>query len=222
MKKNVTLTLIVLVALGTFVAANLYTAKPVGDMKEKEKLVDIVTEHGTIKVKLYNETPLHRDNFLKLVKSGEINGSTWHRVIAGFMIQGGGTPGSNGSQSIGETIPAEIDPKFCHIKGRLCAARMGDKVNPERKSSGSQFYIVVGRKTPEATMKQMSQGSKIVYTEQQIKDYATLGGTPHLDGQYTVFGEVVEGLDIVDKIASVQVNQTVPVQNITITLKASK
>ncbi|MBL4752092.1 MAG: peptidylprolyl isomerase [Flavobacteriales bacterium] len=222
MKKNATLALIVLFAAGIFVSAKLYNKAPKGEKAQKEKVVEIITELGTIKVKLYNETPLHRDNFLKLMKSGEMNGSTFHRVINGFMIQGGGKPGSNGVESIGATIPAEIDTKFHHKKGALCAARMGDNVNPQRKSSGSQFYIVHGRQTPEATLTQMGQRSGIKYTAQQIKDYATIGGTPHLDGQYTVFGEVISGLDIVDKIAAVPVNGSVPVNAVTIKLKASK
>ena len=222
MKKNATLALIVLFAAGIFVSAKLYTKVPEKEKVATEKVVAIITELGTIKVKLYNETPLHRDNFLKLVKSGEMNGSTFHRVIKGFMIQGGGKPGSNGTESIGETIPAEIDTKFHHKKGALCAARMGDNVNPQKKSSGSQFYIVHGRQTPETTLNEMSQRTGIKYSAQQIKDYATLGGTPHLDGQYTVFGEVVSGLDIVDKIAAVAVTGTVPVENITIKLKTSK
>jgi len=168
MKKNATLALIVVFAIGTFVSACRSTEKPKKEKVKKEKVVEIITEHGSIKVKLYNETPLHRDNFLALVKSGEMNGSTFHRVIKGFMIQGGGKPGTNGVESIGETIPAEIDPKFHHKKGALCAARMGDNVNPERKSSGSQFYIVQGRPTPETTLTQMAQRSKITYTAQQI------------------------------------------------------
>jgi cyclophilin family peptidyl-prolyl cis-trans isomerase len=218
MKKNTSILILALLAMCTLSNTDLFAQKK----QQKEKTVEIITEMGTIKVKLYNETPLHRDNFLKLVESGEMIGSTFHRVIRGFMIQGGGKPGTNGVESIGETISSEILPQYCHIKGALAAARMGDNVNPERKSSGSQFYIVQGRVTPETTLKQMAVKSKTTYTPEQIAAYTTIGGTPHLDGQYTVFGEVVEGLDIVDKIAAVQVNRTVPVTDITITLKASK
>jgi len=218
MKKNTIILMLVLFAMCALAGTDLFAQKN----KQKEKTVEIITEMGIIKVKLYNETPLHRDNFLKLVESGEMNGSTFHRVMRGFMVQGGGKPGTNGIESIGETIPSEILLRYCHIKGALAAARQPDNVNPERKSSGSQFYIVQGRVTPETTLKQMAARSKIIYTPEQIAAYTTIGGTPHLDGQYTVFGEVVEGLDIVDKIASVPVNRTVPVQNITITLKASK
>ena len=219
MKKNTTILILTLFAACSLVNTDLFAQKT---KQQKEKTVEIITEMGTIKVKLYNETPLHRDNFLKLAENGEMNGSTFHRIIRGFMIQGGGKPGSNGTESIGETIPAEILPQYCHIKGALAAARMGDNVNPDRKSSGSQFYIVQGRATPEATLKQMAARSKTSYTPEQVKTYATIGGTPHLDGQYTVFGEVIEGLDIVDKIAAVPVNQSVPLTDITITLKASK
>ena len=219
MKKNTTILILAIFAACSFVNTDLFAQK---NKQQKEKIVEIITEMGTIKVKLYNETPLHRDNFLKLAENGEMNGSTFHRVIRGFMIQGGGKPGTNGRESIGETIPAEILPQYGHTKGALAAARMGDNVNPERKSSGSQFYIVQGRVTPEATLKQMATRSKMAYTPEQIKAYTTIGGTPHLDGQYTVFGEVIEGLDIVDKIAAVPVNQSVPLTDITITLKASK
>ena len=113
------------------------------------------------------------------------------------------------------TIPAEINSKFIHKKGALAAARMGDPVNPERASSGSQFYIVQGQTYPVERMDQMSQRSGVKYTNDQKTIYATLGGTPHLDMQYTVFGEVIEGLDVVDKIASVKTHQAdVPVEAI--------
>lgn len=219
MKRNDTILFLALCMIGAFATSEAFAQNKKG---EKEQVVEIITSLGTIKVKLYNETPLHRDNFLKLAESGEMNGSNFHRVIKGFMVQGGGKPGTNGTESIGETIPAEIVSKYCHTKGSLAAARMGDNVNPQRKSSGSQFYIVQGRTTPEATLKQMSARTKITYTPEQSKTYSTVGGTPHLDGQYTVFGEVIEGLDVVDKIANVAVNNTVPVEPITITLKKSK
>jgi len=219
MKRNMTLLLLLLFAIGAYVSPKLFAQKAKG---EKEKVVEIITKLGTIKVKLYNETPLHRDNFLKLAKSGEMNGSTFHRVMKNFMVQGGAKPGTGGRESIGETVAAEFNTKFHHKKGALAGARQPDQVNPEKKSSGSQFYIVQGRKTPEATLKQMGQRSGITYTAEQIKDYTTIGGTPHLDGQYTVFGEVISGLDVVDKIASVAVNGTTPVEDITITLKVSK
>lgn len=146
-------------------------------------LVEIKTNMGDIKVKLYNDTPLHRDNFLKLVKDGFYEGVLFHRVINNFMVQTGdpdskgAAPGKRlGSGNPGYTIEAEIDyPKHFHKYGALAAARTGDMVNPERRSSGSQFYIVSNRR-----------------------------GTPHLDGQYTVFGEVVEGMDVIEKIQNAE------------------
>jgi len=181
---------------------------------KSEPIVQISTSYGDIKLKLYNETPLHRDNFLELAKSGKFDGSIFHRVINKFMIQGGGNA-SMGTIDNRPTIPAEINSKFIHKKGALAAARMGDPVNPERASSGSQFYIVQGQTYPVERMDQMSQRSGVKYTNDQKTIYATLGGTPHLDMQYTVFGEVIEGLDVVDKIASVKTHQAdVPVEAI--------
>jgi peptidyl-prolyl cis-trans isomerase B (cyclophilin B) len=178
----------------------------IGSAQESEPIVQISTTFGDIKIKLYNETPLHRDNFLELAKSGKYDGSVFHRVIRNFMIQGGG---SADLQTIDgrPMIPAEFNPKFIHKKGALAAARTGDNVNPQRMSSGSQFYIVQGQKYPVDRVTQMSQRSGVQYTEEQKQVYADLGGTPHLDMQYTVFGEVIEGLDVVDKIAAVQVHQ---------------
>ena len=177
-------------------------------------IVLISTSMGDIKVMLYNETPLHRDNFLELAKSGKFDGSVFHRVINRFMIQGGGSA-SIGTIDNRPEIPAEINAKFIHKKGALAAARTGDHVNPERKSSGSQFYIVQGQTYPVDRVTQMQERSGVTYTEEQKKVYAELGGTPHLDMQYTVFGEVIEGLDIVDKIAAVKTHQAdVPVEAI--------
>ena len=193
-----------------------------GQKKGKERVVEIVTNLGSIKVKLYNETPLHRDNFIKLAESGAMNGSIFHRVIKGFMIQGGGSPGTNGSGSIGNTIAAEIEPIFYHKKGALAAARMGDAQNPERKSSGSQFYIVHGKRFTDSDLDMMEKRAKTQYSEEQRRSYKTVGGSPHLDGAYTVFGEVVEGMEIVDKIAAVQVRGTFPINPPSIELKIVK
>jgi cyclophilin family peptidyl-prolyl cis-trans isomerase len=162
----------------------------------------IKTSLGDIKVKLYNETPKHKDNFIKLVENGFYNGSIFHRVINQFMIQGGGA--NNGTKDVGYTIPAEINAKFFHKKGALAAARMPDQINPNKESSGSQFYIVQGRKYDDAELNAVEQRSNKKFTEEERNAYKNIGGTPHLDGNYTVFGEVIEGNDVIDKIASVK------------------
>lgn len=222
-------------------------------------LVLIKTTLGDIKVKLYDETPQHRDNFIKLVKEGYYNGTLFHRVIKDFMIQGGdpdskGAPAgkSLGTGGPGYTVPAEIVyPQLFHKRGALAAARQGDEVNPQRNSSGSQFYIVWGDVYNSGKLGQMEKQltamqeqtifnalaaerkSEIMdlrrnrdqaglmalqeelialtkaevkkqggfkFTDEQKEAYSTLGGTPHLDNQYTVFGEVTQGLEIVEKI----------------------
>ena len=215
--------------------------------------VRIQTMLGDIVVRLYDETPIHRDNFVKLVKEGYYDGTLFHRVIKDFMIQGG-DPDSKGAPAgkmLGMggpdyTLEAEIKDGLFHKRGALAAARQGDEVNPDRRSSGSQFYIVWGQKYNEGQLRQFSKQLKMQkiqtvfnqlasahrdeimqmrrernraglqelqdrlaaeaeqrakdYTEQQQKIYSTIGGTPHLDGQYTVFGEVEEGLDVVEMI----------------------
>ena len=231
-------------------------------MESTTPQVRISTNYGDIVVRLYDETPEHRDNFLKLAREGYYDGTLFHRVIKDFMIQGG-DPDSKGAPAgkhLGAggpeyTLPAEfVYPQYYHKRGVLSAARQGDQVNPERRSSGSQFYIVWGKKYSEAELKQMAKqldgqrGQQIfnelaaqhrdsiqamykngdrkglmelqnrlaaetdklleatpgfTFTPEQTKDYTTIGGTPFLDNQYTVFGEVVEGLDIVEKIQSV-------------------
>jgi len=227
--------------------------------------VTIKTTEGDITVRLYDETPRHRDNFLKLAQEGYYNGTLFHRVIKNFMIQGG-DPNSKGAPSgvqlgtggPGYTIPAEIQPQFIHKRGALAAARQGDEVNPERASSGSQFYIVWGQVYNDGQIGQLArqlqmQAEQSIFnrlagehrkeimdlrrnrdqaglmelqndliaqtqaimaeqggaalTEAQKQAYTTIGGTPHLDGQYTVFGEVQEGLDVVEKI---QGTETMP------------
>ena len=221
--------------------------------------VIIKTTEGDIKVRLYDETPQHRDNFIKLAKEGYFDGTLFHRVIKDFMIQGGDPDSKNapkgkmlGTGGPDYTIPAEfVYPQLYHKRGALSAARLGDEVNPERESSGSQFYIVWGKTYKNAELKQIEkqlamqqeqaifnalakghhdeimdlrrnrnrQGlmelqDKLIaetkakcketgspkFTEEQVKTYTTIGGTPFLDNQYTVFGEVEEGLDVVERI----------------------
>ena len=179
------------------------------------------TSMGNIRVVLYNETPRHRDNFLKLVKEGYYDGNLFHRVISSFMIQTGDstTRHAKPSEEVGlhspdYTIPAEIVfPKYFHKRGALAAAREPDDVNPEHASSGSQFYIVYGRRFSEDMIDaaqarlDKSTGGKVVLTPELRESYFKIGGTPHLDGQYTVFGEVVEGLDVVNKIQMVETDE---------------
>jgi cyclophilin family peptidyl-prolyl cis-trans isomerase len=180
--------------------------------KDRKRDVEMVTTAGTIVLRLYDSTPLHRDNFLRLVKSHYYDGVLFHRVIKNFMIQSGdpdsktakpGQPLGNGGPSY--TIPAEFRESLFHKKGVLAAAREGDKENPEKRSSGSQFYIVQGKKFTDGALDTLERvrraGKKLPDAHREI--YKTIGGTPHLDGNYTVFGEVVKGLDVVDRIASV-------------------
>ena len=181
----------------------------------RETVVVIKTSMGTIKVKLYNDTPQHRDNFIKLVNQGWYNGSPFHRVIREFMIQGG--QNADGRQDPGYTIPAEIKDNHFHKKGVLAAARLGDQVNPQKASSGSQFYIVQGKVYDDRALDMFESRMGKVFSARQRHAYKTVGGAPHLDGEYTVFGEVIEGLDVVDKIAAVQTGaQAVPVTPVTI------
>ncbi len=162
----------------------------------------IKTSMGDIKIKLYNDTPKHRDNFKKLVQEGWYNGSIFHRVINQFMIQGGWN--AKKKEDPGYTIPAEINDEHFHYKGVLAAARMPDNINPDKESSGSQFYIVQGRVFNDSELDIIQQRSGHTFTQAQREVYKTIGGTPHLDGSYTAFGEVYEGLDVVDKIAAVK------------------
>lgn len=194
---------------------------------EDRSRVSIETSLGTIVIELYNETPKHRDNFLKLAGEGFYDGTLFHRVIGGFMAQGGdpqskdAAPGARlGTGGPGYTIESEIDPAFVHVKGALAAARQGDQVNPQRRSSGSQFYIVQGRDvTPQTLQSIVRSNSGHSYTADQIAAYGELGGTPHLDMQYTVFGQVVEGLDVVDAICAVQADRSNrPVEDLKMTM----
>ena len=198
--------------------------------------VQMTTSLGVIVVELYNETPQHRDNFLKLAGEGFYDGTLFHRVISGFMAQGG-DPQSVGAESgmrlgtggPGYTIESEIDPAFIHVKGALAAARQGDQVNPQRRSSGSQFYIVQGRDVSPQMLQNVvnsKRGSMLQpysYTPDQIAAYQELGGTPHLDMQYTVFGRVIEGLEVVDAICAVQTDRANrPLEDVGVTMEILK
>ena len=233
--------------------------------KQQGKKVQIETDFGTMKILLYDETPLHRDNFIKLAQEGFYDGLLFHRVIQNFMIQGGDPESKNaepgkrlGSGGPGYTIPAEINPQFLHKKGALSAARRGDQVNPEKRSAGSQFFIVQGKvfrpgelDTLETQIEQRrekmieqslfqknqaelnmlqsegrqeefvkkitaireeaaqkaSEATPFKFTDAQRQVYTTIGGYPSLDHEYTVFGEVIEGLDVIDKIAAQPTDQ---------------
>jgi len=232
------------------------------DTKMETKVL-LETSLGNITVKLYNETPKHRDNFVKLVNDGFYNGVLFHRVISNFMIQGGDPDSKTaqpnqqlGAGNIGYTIPAEfVFPQYYHKRGALAAARTGDAVNPNKESSGSQFYIVTGTITTDADLNNMEAGKQnalgqslfqkkvnenmlliqqlqaegnqqelmnlqnrfeeeirqalaispaFKFTPEQRETYKTIGGTPFLDNEYTVFGEVVEGMNVIDKISAVK------------------
>ena len=265
MKRNLLILLTVLAYVG--MASCKSGQKKDSDMEnQKETMLKIETTLGDIKVKLYNETPKHRDNFIKLAKEGMYDGTLFHRVIKDFMVQAGDPDSKNapkgkmlGAGDVGYTIPAEIVyPKYFHKRGALSAARQGDNVNPKKESSGCQFYIVTGKVYNDSTLlnmeKQMNENKlttlfnalaqkhmKEIYkmrkenneeglydlqeklfaqaqeeaakqpefrfTKEQVEAYTTVGGTPHLDGEYTVFGEVVEGMDIVDKIQNVKTDR---------------
>ena len=247
------------------------------EQKTTETQVRMQTNLGTITLKLYNETPLHRDNFIKLVKDGQYEGQLFHRVINEFMIQGGDVTSKNaplnkqlGAGDLGYTVPAEfVYPRYFHKRGALCAARTGDDSNPEKASSASQFYIVTGKVYSEGEIKQLEKqkesrlkqaifnrlqnenkttimqyyksgdkdslaimrdtliGKTEIETEkrkeetkltaQQREAYTTVGGVPFLDNEYTVYGEVTEGIEIVDKIQKVKTNSSDrPLENIVI------
>lgn len=247
------------------------------EQKTTETQVRMQTNLGTITLKLYNETPLHRDNFIKLVKNGQYEGLLFHRVINEFMIQGGDVTSKNaplnkqlGAGDLGYTVPAEfVYPRYFHKRGALCAARTGDDSNPEKASSASQFYIVTGKVYSEGEIKQLEKqkesrlkqaifnrlqnenkttimqyyksgdkdslaimrdtliGKTEIETEkrkeetkltaQQREAYTSVGGVPFLDNEYTVYGEVTEGIEIVDKIQKVKTNSSDrPLENIII------
>ncbi|MBP5240742.1 MAG: peptidylprolyl isomerase [Bacteroidales bacterium] len=222
-KKVVFVTFFLFLTLGIF--AQKTDTKSVTNNKKSYVLLQ--TDYGNMKILLYEETPLHRENFIKLVKSGFYDGLLFHRVINGFMIQGGDPDSRNaqpgamlGNGGPGYTIPAEFVPKYFHKKGVIAAAREGDNVNPMKESSGSQFYIVQGRIYNEAIMQKIAAQMNKTFSAEQIKAYGTIGGSPWLDNDYTVFGEVVEGLDVIDKIAAVKCGPNDrPVEDVKMTMK---
>ena len=207
---------ITLVALT--MAISLLSAKT----KDKSTLVKIYTTEGNITVKLYDDTPLHKENFLQLVRGGTYKGLLFHRVIKNFMIQGGDPESKDaplskqlGGGDLGYTIPAEIKfPEHYHKYGALAAARTGDNVNPEKRSSASQFYIVTGKQISEDELQGMEKSitqrlalkEPFKYSNEQRVIYKTFGGTPHLDGTYTVFGEVIKGFDVLERIQNYETN----------------
>lgn len=182
-------------------------------VKKQEKITKILvkTSMGDMELMLYNETPKHKENFIKLVKENFYNGLLFHRVIKDFMIQGGDPNSKNAEQGkilgdgdVGYKVDAEFNKNLIHKKGALAAARDN---NPEKKSSGCQFYIVQGKQFKDDDIALIQQRNQMQYTDEQKTIYKTIGGTPHLDNNYTVFGQVTKGLEIIDKIAVVEGNK---------------
>lgn len=197
---------------------------------QKKYYVQIETSYGNMTVELFNETPKHRDNFIKLVNEGFYDDLLFHRVINNFMIQGGDPNSRNakpgqmlGNGTLGYTIPAEFVPGLIHRKGALAAARQGDAVNPTKASSSCQFYIVQGNVWPLDRLQMMANQMGRTLDQRQIEAYTTVGGTPHLDYDYTVFGQVIEGLDVIDKIAAVKCDRgDRPVEDVKMKIKVIK
>jgi len=202
----------------------LITLSMLSDIQAQSTKVKMKTSMGDITLVLYDDTPMHRDNFIKLVNEKFYEGILFHRVMSKFMIQAGdpnskdAKPGTQlGAGGPGYTIPAEFRPNLWHKKGALAAARQPDQVNPNKASSGSQFYIVVGQPWSVNDLTQMeAQGQHPKFNDEQKKVYTSIGGYPPLDYQYTVFGEVTEGLDVVDKISLVPCASTRPVTDVKI------
>jgi len=199
--------------------------------------IRITTDLGVMVAELYNETPKHRDNIIKLADEGFYNDLLFHRVIKNFMVQGGDPTSRGAAQGVplgsggpGYQIDAEILPQFIHKKGALAAARTGGPGNPERKSSGSQFYIVQGNITQGAQLKGMEMQKNqmkltpqpFAYTNEQIKAYETVGGTPHLDMDYTVFGEVISGFEVLDAIAATPTRSDRPLTDVKMKIEVIK
>lgn len=198
--------------LAIFLLSTLFVWAQSADLQrvkqERGVRVEMETTMGKITLLLYDETPRHRDNFIKLVNERVYDGLLFHRVIRNFMVQAGdpksrdAKPGQMlGDGSLGYTIPAEINKHYFHKRGALCAARQGDNVNPKRESSASQFYIVQGNRWDNQQLDMMEKRMGKSLSPEQRKVYTTIGGTPHLDGEYTVFGEVIKGMEVIDQIA---------------------
>ena len=208
----------IITLLSCLIAFSASAQKKDSTIKKKDRKRDVLmqTTMGDIVIRLSDSTPLHRDNFLKLVKVGFYDSLLFHRVIKDFMIQGGdpeskraaaGKPLGNGGP--GYTVPAEFRKTLFHKKGVIAAARTGDNINPAKASSGSQFYLAQGKVFTDAGLDSVERfrlnGRKIPAEQRAV--YKTIGGIPHLDQGYTVYGEVVKGLEVVDKIASVQTSR---------------
>lgn len=166
-----------------------------------DSIAVISTRHGDIKVRLFKDTPLHRANFVRLTKAGFYNQGEFYRVLKDFAIQGGDSDNRTIKQGAYK-IPQEFNPKYVHKKGALAMARYGDERNPDKESSSHNFYIVHGEVRSIDELRAFEAKYKIKYTPAQVEAYTTIGGEPSLDSQYTVFGEVIEGLEVVDKIAN--------------------
>lgn len=195
----------------------------------EECLVEMETSMGTMIILLYSSTPNHRDNFIKLIEDGFYEDLLFHRVMNGFMIQGGDPNSKNaspnarlGSGGPGYQIPAEFVDSLVHIKGALAAARQPDHVNPQLKSSGSQFYIVHGTSVTSESLDQFERRTGVKYTEAQRKKYYDFGGTPQLDRNYVVYGQVIHGLEVIDKIAGTPVNGTRPKTDVKMKIQVIK
>lgn len=209
---NMQLRLVVIMLATVFLYSCAASRKGIDN--NKDQFIKIETDSGNIVVQLYNKTPLHRNNFIKLAKEKYFDGLLFHRVIQHFMIQGGDPDSKDapagkmlGDGGLGYTIPAEFDSTLFHKRGAFAAAREGDDVNPKKESSSTQFYIVQGKVFTDAQLDVAEKriGRKIPQYQRDV--YKTIGGAPHLDGSYTVFGEVVSGMNVVDKIAAMPVDK---------------
>ncbi|MDD2570514.1 MAG: peptidylprolyl isomerase [Bacteroidales bacterium] len=195
-----------------FLVLTLVIFSMMSENQAQQTQVRMKTSLGEITLLLYDDTPMHRDNFIELINKKFYDGILFHRVIPGFMIQAGDPNSKNaksgdrlGSGNPGYTVPAEFRPQLYHKKGALAAARLGDQANPKKESSGSQFYIVTGKVWTNNELNQMeSTNTHPKFTDEQRQIYTTIGGYPPLDYNYTVFGEVTEGVEIAEKIGLVK------------------